>query len=84
MSNWSSSISRSQVLMGDPQPVSKISVTSTQSPRISESDKCPYQAVQQVKLLHLEAEVELLLQQLQSLKQQRLSTVSSDAGDNRH
>ena len=83
MSNWSSSISRSEILVGNPQPVSKIFVTST-SPRVSDSEKCPYQAIQQVKLLYLDAEVELLLQQLQSLKQQRISTVRSDAGDNRH
>lgn len=31
-----------------------------------------YQADQQVKYLHLQAEIELLLQELQSLKQQKL------------
>ena len=84
MSNWSSSISSSQILVGNPQQVSKISVTSIQSPGVSDSETCPYQVVQQVKLLYLEAEVELLLQQLQSLKQQRISTLRSDAGDNRY
>jgi RNase adaptor protein for sRNA GlmZ degradation len=34
--------------------------------------KLPYQATHQVELLHLQAETEALLQQLQTLKQQRL------------
>jgi hypothetical protein len=34
----------------------------------------PYQASHQVELLHLQAETEALLQQLQTLKQQRLAT----------
>ncbi|MDV3002113.1 MAG: hypothetical protein N5P05_003719 [Chroococcopsis gigantea SAG 12.99] len=33
-----------------------------------------YQADQQVKYLHLQAEIEVLLQQLQTLKQKRQST----------
>jgi hypothetical protein len=33
-----------------------------------------YQTDQQVKYLHLQAEIELLLQQLQSIQQQKLST----------
>jgi len=35
------------------------------------SVKCPYQADQQVKFLHLQAEIESLLLEVQSLKQQR-------------
>jgi len=38
------------------------------------SMKSVYQADQQIKLLHLEADVESLLQQLQYLKQQRLTS----------
>jgi hypothetical protein len=34
--------------------------------------KLPYQATHQVELLHLQAEIEALLQQLKTLKQQRL------------
>lgn len=60
------------------QPVSNVSAT-TQGPRLNESKKFPYQVDHQVKFLHLQAEVELLLQQLQSLKQQRLATASYDA-----
>lgn len=36
-----------------------------------------YQADQQLKYLHLQAEVEVLLQQLQTLKQRRLASTSS-------
>lgn len=39
--------------------------------------KLPYQATHQAELLHLQAEIEALLQQLQTLKRQRL-TLSSD------
>ena len=35
--------------------------------------KLPYQATHQVELLHLHAEIEALLQQVRTLKQQRLS-----------
>jgi hypothetical protein len=41
--------------------------------------KSTYQADQQVKYLHLQAEVEFLLQQLQILKQQRQASVTPDA-----
>ena len=44
----------------------------------------PYQADQQVKYLHLQAEVESLLQQLQILKQQKLaSSVNADTANQR-
>lgn len=38
-----------------------------------------YQTNQQLKYLHLEAEVEVLLQQLQTLKQRRLTSTHSEA-----
>jgi hypothetical protein len=41
--------------------------------------KSLYQADHQVKYLHLQAEVESLLQQQRILKQQRLASVTSDA-----
>ncbi len=65
MSTCSSSRSRSQLLVGNSQ---------TDLPHKSESTKSLYQVDQQVKFLHLEAEVESLLQQLQIIKQQRLAT----------
>lgn len=68
------SMSRSQVLVGDRQIESKSVKTNSSC---SEQSKPPYQVDQQVKFLHLEAEVEYLLQQLQNLNQQRLATTSS-------
>lgn len=62
MSTSSYSPSRPQLLVSDPQSVNN---TATKKP--------PYQLAQQVKFLHLQAEVECLLQQLQTLKQQRLA-----------
>jgi hypothetical protein len=37
-----------------------------------------YQADQQLKYLHLQAEVEVLLQQLQTLKQRRLASTATE------
>jgi hypothetical protein len=39
--------------------------------------KLPYQATHQVELLHLHAEIEALLQQVRTLKQQRLADSNS-------
>lgn len=39
--------------------------------------KLPYQANHQVELLHLQAEIEALLQELRSLQQQRLAATHS-------
>lgn len=72
MSSFSSTVYPSETLVGNAQPVSNISPT-TQHPHLHESKEVPYQAAQQVKFLHLEAEVEFLLQQLQTLKQQRIA-----------
>lgn len=55
------------------QEVSNMSVALTNQVRLMEKMKSVYQADQQLKLLNLQAEVETLLQQLQSLKQQRLT-----------
>jgi hypothetical protein len=74
-SSLSISMSRSQVLVGDRQIGSES--VKTNSSRSDQSKKSPYQVDQQVKFLHLEAEVEYLLQQLQNLKQQRQATTSS-------
>ena len=43
----------------------------------SRAVKLPYQATHQVELLHLHAEIEALLQQVRTLKQQRLSDCNS-------
>ena len=84
MSTWSSSLSGSQLEVRNPQPVSNVSATSTERPRLNESKRSPYEIAQQVKFLHLEAEVESLLQQLQYLKQQRIAATSYEADDSRH
>ncbi|HEY9666502.1 MAG TPA: hypothetical protein V6C91_06830 [Coleofasciculaceae cyanobacterium] len=61
-------------------PVSNSQPTSTQrtavieKPDLTVAKKMVYQADQQVKYLHLQAEVDSLLQQLQLLKQQRLAS----------
>jgi hypothetical protein len=61
-----------------PAQVSSGAATSTLQPRTLEAMKTQYQLDQQVKFLSLQAEAELLIQQLQTLKQQRqLRTVSS-------
>ena len=73
----SSSLSRSQLLMANSQ-LSDAPVTSTQDPRLNESKKFHYQVLQQVKLLHLQAEVELLLQQQQCLRRQRIDKDDSE------
>ncbi len=41
---------------------------------VSQTTKLPYQANHQVQLLHLQAEIEALLHQLTTLKQQRALT----------
>ncbi len=78
MSTSSSSLSRSQVLVSTTQMVSEMSEQSNYSRHWNESKQPPYQLDQRVKFLHLAAEVESLLQQLQSMRQKRLTTVSSD------
>jgi hypothetical protein len=45
-------------------------VVSLESPR-----KLPYQVTHQVELLHLQAETEALLQEIQTVKQQRVNLV---------
>lgn len=81
MSISSSSMSRSQLLVSDRPLVSEGSVKTNHS-SVNESQKPPYQVDQQVKFLHLEAEIDSLLLQLQRLKQQRLAIDSKDVADN--
>lgn len=52
-------------------------ITSTNPTRLLESMKSLYKADQQVKFLHLQAEVESLLIELQTIKQQRLTASDS-------
>lgn len=57
---------------------SSVSDRESQSALATKLDKCFYQADQQVKLLHLQAEVDCLLQQLQNLKLQRSATTAKE------
>jgi hypothetical protein len=70
MSNNSSTLSRPQVTASNPEMASS-STLSTSFARKVDSVKCPYQADQQVKFLHLQAEIDSLLLQVQTLKRQR-------------
>lgn len=84
MLTCSSSLSPSRRLVANSATVSNVSATSTQRPSLNQSKKFPYEAAQQVKFLYLEAEIESLLQQLQTLKQQRVADASRDAAISRH
>jgi hypothetical protein len=88
MSNNSSTLSRPQVTASNPEKASS-STLSTSLARKVDLVKCPYQADQQVKFLHLQAEIESLLLEVQSLKQQRsiaclsaLDPISSGSNSN--
>lgn len=76
----SPSLSRSSVAVSETQVVTETSTGAVQQPQANESKQPPYQADQQVKFLHLEAEVDFLLQQMQSLKQQRMAGDRDNAG----
>ena len=78
MSTRSSSVLDSPSRLGDSQLGTSRSTTATRD-RLIQLMKSTYQADQQLKYLHLQAEVDSLLQQLQILKQQRLTSVSPDA-----
>ncbi len=84
MSTSSSSMSRSQTLVAERQSATESPAKSMNIPLENESKKPPYQVDQQVKFLHLEAEVESLLQQLQSLKQQRQVAINNDTAKKQH
>lgn len=66
----SATMSPSSTLVDNNQSVTS-SATSTQRLHWHEPHKSLYEAGVQVKFLHLEAEVESLLQQLQVMKKQR-------------
>lgn len=71
MLSGSSSLSSREYTVGNCQLVNEVSASSTHSIRAIKSLKSLYQVAQQVKFLHLQAEVDLLLQHLQMLKKQR-------------
>lgn len=67
----------SKSLVNNPQSVSTLSAISTDRPSAN-AKKIPYQDTVQAHYLDLEAEIELLLQHLQSLSQQQLAATSPD------
>jgi hypothetical protein len=79
MSTRSSALLDAPSAIGSSQSVRNRSTVVTGNTRLLELMKSTYQADQQVKYLHLQAEVESLLQQLQILKQQRLTSVQPDS-----
>jgi hypothetical protein len=74
MPTRSSSVLDSPRPTGYSQPARPRSTAVSGDSRLMELMKSLYQADQQVKYLHLQAEVESLLQQQQILKQQRLAS----------
>ncbi|MFY7806425.1 MAG: hypothetical protein ACOVQ7_23680 [Limnoraphis robusta] len=74
MSTHSSTLSRPENLDATVKQASRATDSSASSTLKLGLIKCPYNVDQQVKLLHLQAEVDTLLLQLQTIKQQRLIT----------
>ena len=81
MSTLSPSISTPTVVAA-PESTNDSTAKPTSNSRWDQLKQPPYQIDQQVKFLHLSAEVETLLQQLQSLKQQRLAIHSDSSAKN--
>lgn len=79
MSTLSYTLTHPQRFVSDSQTALNVSKTSTGSTRVMEMMKSVYQAEQQAKFLHLQAEVDSLLQQLQTLKQQRQASADEAA-----
>jgi len=62
--------------------MSTSSILSRRKGTVGKTTKTLYQVTQQLEFLHLQAEVESLLQQLQFMKQQRLTAASYEGGKN--
>jgi hypothetical protein len=57
---------------------SSVTTRDLQGSFVTSASKAYYQEDQQDKLMHLQAEIDYLFQQLQSLKQQKSGTENSD------
>ena len=80
MSTHSSTLSRPENLDVAVKPASR-PADSSASRSLQGLIKSPYSVDQQVKFLHLQAEVDTLLLQLQTIKQQRsIAPLSEDGG----
>lgn len=76
--NSSVHVSDRQTQLRQAQPAQSVDAASVdqQRNRLVEAMKSQYQLDQQVKFLHLQAEADCLLQQLQAVKQQRQASAS--------
>jgi len=88
MSNRLSELTKSSTAVCEPLPTSSNesakSALNQGSLRLLEPSRLPYQESHRAELLHLQAETEALLQQLQTLQQQRLAldhSISEVEGD---
>lgn len=79
MSSRSSSLIDLPSRVSDSQSLRNRSTVASDDPRLMKLMKSLYQTDQQVKYLHLQAEVESLLQQLQTLKRQRLDSIKTES-----
>lgn len=79
MSNLSSTLIRSQSVDSENQTVIDAAAVSAERERLIKMMKSLYQADQQAKFLNLQQEVDSLLQQLQSIKLQRVGTLAEDS-----
>lgn len=74
MSTHSSTLSRPETVNVAVKPERHRSNSSSTSESLHQSQlKCPYNVDQQVKFLHLQAEIDTLLLQLQTLKQHNVT-----------
>ncbi|NET58837.1 MAG: hypothetical protein F6K47_22610 [Symploca sp. SIO2E6] len=67
--------------IGEPQSVKNPSMAAANDTRLLELMKSLYPTDQQVKYLHLQAEVDSLLQHQQIIKQQRLTSRRTDVSN---
>jgi hypothetical protein len=78
MSNRLSELTKSSTAVCEPRPTSSNesnrSTSSQGSLSLLEPSRLPYRDNHRAELLHLQAETEALLQQLQTLQQQRLTS----------
>lgn len=83
MSTFSSGLIYSQNGMASSQSSRNRLRAVKDNPRLTELMKSLYQADQQAQYLYLQAEVEFLLQRLQTLEQRRQTSVKSEVANRR-
>lgn len=75
MSSQSLNSAYPSVAVCDPLPATPLTSTPGEYTRLIQRMQSMYQAAHQAEYLHLQAEMDLLVQQLQRLKQQRQTAV---------